>query len=206
MQFAARLRRTQLGHIQLPAGTDAFHSFGSASILLSYTLAALHERCQPWPCLTRIGLRAFRPEGCVADDAFRDLGKPYRVYGWRRHFDTPTNGRRRRLRRAVMLQIFSQDAPLSAILGLEEPRQADHPDDVVHTKVRLVNPCTGQVHVLDFTRQREVVAHKPVHTHARLQVKLECAAKVWMANPGGRDPGSAINKRNPPGPGREVVA
>ena len=100
---------------------------------------------------------------------------------------------------AIMLQFLSQDAPLSAILGLEEPRQADHPDDVVHTKVRLVNPCTGQVHVFDFTRQREVVAHKPMHTHARLQVKLECAAEVRMLNPGGRDPGADIKERNPPG-------
>src|SRR6185369_3786278 len=56
------------------------------------------------------------------------------------------------------------------------------------------------------TSQCEVVSHKPVQTHARLQVKLECAAEVRMTDTGCRDSSPGIQKRNPAGPSRKVVA
>lgn len=45
-----------------------------------------------------------------------------------------------------------------------------------------------------------------MYTRAHLQVKLEGAAEIRGANPGRRDPGADIKKRNPPGPDRKVVS
>ena len=59
--------------------------------------------------------------------------------------------------------------------------------------------------VPDLTRQRHVIAKKPVHTGRGLQIELESAANIGRANPHGRYSRAQVKKRNQSSPRSEVV-